>query len=197
MRRSRPWRLWALGGVLWSLVVLLALVLVRPAIAAPYAKYRVACVLCGARELRTEYGPIVFAPTPLESVGNGWWERVASPEHKHDWHTFGCVQGLGMVACTMTYENEVLLGTVPRFRDQTLARRVADRLASMSTEDRWRELADSQALNWVEVLVAPEAGNSHSLSVDRQEETYERWRSDHPVWHDLFPPTLSELAVRR
>jgi hypothetical protein len=196
MRRSRPWSLWALGGVLWALVVLLGLELLLPAITAPYAHRRVACVLCGARETRTEYGPIVFARTPMASVGDGWWEGVALPEHEHDWHTFGCVQGIGMVACTMTYENEVFLGTLPRFRDQNLAREVALRLASMSPEDRGREVRDSPPLNWISVLVNPDGHHPHLSPVDQQAESYGRWRSAHPLWNDLFPPTLSELEAR-
>ena len=132
----------------------------------------------------------------MADVGGGWWKGIAVPGHTHDWHTFGCVQGIGMVACTMTYENEVFLGTLPRFRDQSLAHQVALRLASMNPEDRWREIRDSPPLEWLSVLVTPDEQHPHSSPLDQQAQSYEQWRSAHPAWNDLFPPTLKELEAR-
>jgi hypothetical protein len=195
MLRSKHWAVWLFGAGLWTLAAALLLRVVVPFAVAPFERKRVVCDLCGARELRTEYGPILLASTDLPSVGAGWWTDLAG-DHDHEWHDVGCAQGIGGVSCTIFAEPDLFLSTLPRFRDQVLARKVAARLAELEPQERWREHVDAQRISWLEALVLPEEGRPPAIEIDRQSEVYASWRADHPRWDDLLPPTLQASNER-
>jgi len=170
---------------------------VRLSLESLYSDYRAVCFLCGAREQRIDMGAATIARNPESRVGGTWWDALVPANHQHEWHTVGCVYGIGKVSCTEVEEEELFLGTLPRFRDQELARNIGRRLVAMSMEDRWREQIESQRLEGIDLLM--ESGTEEWLRSppDAQARSYERWRSAHPVWQDLFPPTSSELESRK
>lgn len=195
MVRSKHWAVWLLGAGLWTLTGVLFLRVVVPFAVALFERKRVVCDLCGARELRTEYGPLLLAHETLASVGAGWWTALAG-DHEHTWQAIGCTHGIGWVSCTILEEPDLFLGILPRFRDQALARKVAARLAEMEPQERWQEQFEAERLSWLAAFVRPEAERPPEVELERQAEVYASWRADHPRWDDLFPPTLEVSSER-
>ena len=170
---------------------------VRLTLQSLYSDYRAVCFLCGAREQRIDLAETTVARTPKPRVGGTWWDALVPANHQHEWHAVGCVYGIGQVSCTMVDEKTLFLGTLPRFRDQQLARDIGRRLVAMSMEDRWREQIESERLEGIDLLMESDRESWKSGRPDLQASSYEEWRSAHLDWQDLFPPTLSELEGRR
>ncbi len=168
---------------------------VRLSLQSLYSDYRVVCFLCGAREQRIDMGETTVARTPMARLGGTWWDALVPANHQHEWHAVGCIYGIMMVSCTEVYEQTLFLGTLPRFRDQQLARDIGRRLVAMSMEDRWREQIESRELEGIDLLMESDSKSWKAERPDRQASSYEAWRSAHSDWQDLFPP-LSELEER-
>lgn len=208
VQRSRPWSLWLLGGVLWTTAIALGVrvgrltareqALARSALETRGpAEGRVVCSLCGARERQTRVDETVGEREPIPSPWSDWWRRLPVQSHEHDWIRVGCWYHDGWVCCYTGEEEESFFGTLPRFEDQVLARAVALRLIELDPETRRSEIQASEALGRLALLFTSSDGDPGSTSHDGEEAQYESWRSGHPIWQDLFPPTLAGIAPGR
>ena len=148
----------------------------------------VVCAFCAKRETRTKLGPVVLRQVPDPWSAEAWWARVVPVDHEHEWHPVGCIAtGRGFL-CIVFTEHETFLGTLPRFRDQVLAREIALELCALTPEERWKELCGSTTLSWMSALLVPERPPEPSL--ESQQEAYERWLDEHPRWRDTLPASV-------
>jgi hypothetical protein len=200
MHGTHPWPVKVIGIALWTMAILYAAYLFLPAWMGCYTKGRVVCAQCGVREYRTQYGGLVLRREPVEWEEQAWWDRIVPANHMHDWHAVGCWGERSLwsssVSCVMIYEDDLFFASLPRFRDQDLARAVALRLGTLEPEDRWNEMVDSAYLQHVEPLVRPSNDTANSQPYEMQVRDYQEWRDSHPRWHDLFPATLIGFGRR-
>ncbi len=186
-RRARPRTPLVLGVLL-------------PELAPVWNRTRVVCTLCAAREVRISIGGWVIERQRQASQEEVWWSSLVRASHAHEWMQVGCspsrrlLTGDAWVSCAFP-ETSMFLWTLPRFWNQGLAGRVAERLVALDPRERRSALLASGGLAYLDALIEPEESDRIRISPERQEQRYVEWREDNRRWHDLFPPRLADLEA--